>query len=468
MNNKTGPAEPIQSRRTPAAVELIATPLRFSIIISLLISLSGIAWACFARIPIYVNGISYMLALGNVDAINTNTEGRIYYQFSASQLIDKPLFRRLYQITQDQKAIDKSEIPEIAKELLATRVSGPRLELNKIYDKLVPPGRVLAWVDSLANRNHLNERLLSYNQGSVVLANKGEELKQINKKINAKLSILRQQVDSEKEYLDKISSLFKTGYASRENVLRQKARVDDIRTTIISYMQEIADNDQKQIENEMSKQQALISLRSDLIEFIDGSFLFAKTPLYIVDMNSSQYSLVRAEDTVMRVSATKLSELPDQIPGYLSQSDAQQISTGMAVLVTPMGMDRAQFGGIIGKVHKVNILPSSLQQIAERIGSLAIAKEVSTMIPNPVRVDLILQRDPHDKEPNHRGFRWSSPGSPPFPISTGSQLNLQITAQRVSPISLLIPFMLKSSGVSPPSSSPRRQQAIEAATQGAP
>lgn len=468
MNNKIDPAEPIQARTSPAAVKLLSIPLRFSIIISLLISLSGIAWACFARIPIYANGIAYMLRLGDVDAIVANTEGRIYYQFTASQLISQPLFKRLYQITKDQDAIEKSEALELIRELLATRTSGPRLDLNNTYPNMVPPGQVLAWIDSPPSRNHLTKSLLSYNQESIMFISKSEELKRISNKINAKLSILRQQVKSESEHLEKISALFGTGYASRENVLRQKARVDDVRTAIISHAQEIAINSHEQTENEVNQQKALVKLRSDLLDYIDKCFLFAKKPLYIVNLNSPQFSLVHAEDTVMNVSAVKLSQLPDHIPGYLSQRDAQQINTDMAVLVTPVGMDRAQFGGIMGKVQKVNNLPSNLQQIAERIGSVAIAKEVSAMIENPVRVDLILQRDPRDQEPNHGGFRWSSPGSPPFPISSGNQLNLQITAQRVSPISLLIPFILKTSGVSPLSRSPHRQQAIAPNSQGAP
>lgn len=457
--------KPIQTRTHPAAVELVSTPLRFTIIISLLISGAGVAWACLAKIPIYVNGVSYMLRLGNVDAVVANTKGRIYYQFSASQLVQRPLFKRLYRFKNNPGEINNDEALSITKELVATPVSGPRLDLNDIYPRLVPQGQTLAWIDSPINRNRLREKLDAYEQDNRVLTNKRRELKKITNKINAKISILNQQIASERDYLNRISELFKTGYASRENVLRQKSRVDEIQTNIISYLQEITENTQQQLEAETGQQQAMIRLRGELAEYVTSGFLFARAPLYVVHINSPQSSLVHAEDTVMHISSTKLSQLPDHIPGYLSQSDAQQIGKGMAVLVTPMGMDRAQFGGIVGEVQRVNSLPSNLQQIAERIGSLAIAQEVTSMINNPVRVDLILQRNPNDREPNHGGFRWSSPGSPPFPISQGSQLNLQITAQRVTPLSLLIPFMLKSSGVSPPAPSPRHTPTNQSASQ---
>jgi hypothetical protein len=194
---------------------------------------------------------------------------------------------------------------------------------------------------------------------------------------------------------------------------------------------------------------------------VTRSFIFAPSPLYIVDITQPQSGLARNLDNVLHISREKLNSLPAHVPGFLNQSDVEQVAAGMEVMLTPVGMDRAQFGGIIGTVEDVSRLPSNLDQIAERSGSLAIAQEVTSMIPDPVRVDLRLQRNPQDREPNHRGFRWSSPGSPPFAIGVGGQMSLQITTQRIRPISLLIPFVLKVTGASPPLIPPQHSRSYQ-------
>ena len=47
------------------SVRLISSPLRAAIIITLLISTGGLLWACFAKVPIYVNGFGLMILRGN-------------------------------------------------------------------------------------------------------------------------------------------------------------------------------------------------------------------------------------------------------------------------------------------------------------------------------------------------------------------------------------------------------------------
>lgn len=110
----------------------------------------------------------------------------------------------------------------------------------------------------------------------------------------------------------------------------------------------------------------------------------------------------------------------------------------------------------MGQVIDVSPLPATVDQIAERSGSQAEAQTLTSLIPEPVRVDLKLQRDPKDREPRHGGYRWSSPGTPPFAITAGTLQTLQITAQRVRPISLLIPSLTRLTGASPPVISPQR------------
>ena len=455
------------ARAPQGAIALITMPLRIGILITLLITLGGVAWACLARIPIYVNGVAYLLRLGNIGGLRAVIDGQVYYQFSATHLVQNPLFRRLYQLSENSEAFSDDDAIRITRDLLISRASGPPLEVSSPYAGLVPQGHVLAWIDSPTARNSLEQKLQIYEQSKRELNSKRREIKTLNARITAKIGILGKQLSSESDYLRSIQSLHKIGYASRANVLAQQTRVDAIQADILSQREEMTANTQKDTETISDMQKALVDLRSELDNFIDASFVFAAAPLYVVDLNVPQAGQVNNQDTILHISTQKLTHLPDHIPGYLSQSDAEQVSRGMPVLVTPVGMDRAQFGGIIGTVADVSRLPSNIDQIAERSGSLAISQEVTALIPDPVRVDLILKRNPHDPASNHGGFRWSSPGSPPFSLTPGNQLSMQITAQRVSPISLLIPFLMRATGASPPNMPLKRHQSSATANTSA-
>ena len=465
MSRNTG-RSPSQERRPQGAVELISTPLRLLILITLLITAGGVAWSCLARIPVYVNGVSYLLDLGDVDALPTQTEGAIYYQFSASTLIAKPLYKRLYQLIKSPEAIGNKEITKLAREILLTSTIGPKLSVNSPYAGLIPEGQVLAWIDSPQDRNNLQAKFLAFDQSQREFINMQREGKKLSNRIDAKITILRKQLSAESSYLKGIESLLRDGFASKANVLSQRTRVDAIEAEILTQQQELITTSQKVLEAQAAQQEALLSLRKELNNYVGRSFLFAERPLFIVDIVAPQASRVREQDNVLNVSAEAPRRLPDHIPGYLSQSDAEQVSRGMEILVTPVGMDRTQFGGIIGTVADVAPLPSSADQIAERTGSTAVAQQISSMIPDPVRVDLVLQRNPQDHEPNHSGFRWSSPGKPPFGLSPGNQLSLQITTQRVQPISLLIPSLLRLSGASPPNIPPQRLHRVHHPSSG--
>lgn len=438
------------------AVELISPPLRLAILITLLITAGGIAWACLARIPIYVNGIAYLQGQGTIDGIPATTDGVVHYQFSSRELISKPLFRRIERLSQDIDTVESAEIAALARSVLATPASGPSVAINTPYPRQIPKGQLLAWIDSPAERTALQSKLLEYYQAKRALARQQAELGRLNSKINVKMAILRRQLASESAYLANIEELLNQGYASKVNVLSQQSRVDTIQAELLTQQQELAANSERLLEAQAQQQQASDNLRIALNTFVERSFVFAGNPLYLVDLNAPQASPVKQQYTLLHTSSLKPSQLPDQIPGYLSQSDAEQVASGMQVLVTPMGMDRAQFGGIMGQVIDVSPLPATVDQIAERSGSQAEAQTLTSLIPEPVRVDLKLQRDPKDREPRHGGYRWSSPGTPPFAITAGTLQTLQITAQRVRPISLLIPSLMRLTGASPPVISPQR------------
>ena len=128
----------------------------------------------------------------------------------------------------------------------------------------------------------------------------------------------------------------------------------------------------------------------------------------------------------------------------------------MKVLATPTGMSQAQYGGLLAKVMSVEVLPASLTEVRQSLGSEGEANEILDLIPEPILITIQLEEDPKSNDSNKKGLKWSSAGRIPYPVRQGDLLSLQITTQKVRPISLLIPWLRQFSGTSAPMLSPQR------------
>ena len=131
----------------------------------------------------------------------------------------------------------------------------------------------------------------------------------------------------------------------------------------------------------------------------------------------------------------------EQIVGFLSQRDADQASRGMKALLTPMGMDKAEYGGIQGDVLRVWQRPITDVEISEISGDVGIGKDVIDLVKDPVMAEIRLFKTDQMTGLNQVGFEWSSAGDKPFAVRTGDLLSLQITTRRIPPISLLLPWL---------------------------
>jgi HlyD family secretion protein len=141
---------------------------------------------------------------------------------------------------------------------------------------------------------------------------------------------------------------------------------------------------------------------------------------------------------------------PVSVPIFLAPSDATQVFPGMRVLATPAGLDRAQYGGIVGQVRWVARLPSTPAEVAARVGLPGVAQLIEKQVGVPTEAVIALERVRDNSSPGFSGgYRWSTKGQPPYPIKPGDVLEVEITTRRVRPIDLVLPFLKKTFGFSP-------------------
>ena len=441
------------------SVRLISSPLRAAIIITLLISTGGLLWACFAKVPIYVDGFGLMIRRGNNRRLLSLTEGELHHNFNANGVVASERNRELFEISELGITKTAAQTAELAQQVLALTDS-PKLDRTGALSKeKIARGSLLSWVEAPAQWAALQDSLDAYQLSEKTLRLTEQELTAIDLALKKKINLLKNEVETQTEFLETIRQLNARGYASRAKYLSQQTRVDAIRSEVLSHQERLAVNQAQLLQSRIAVDSAETELVKALRTYADYSLIFAKHDLFITDVLAPHLSEVRQNDAVLRVSRQALNKLPEQIPGFLSQAAAQQVRPGMKVLATPTGMSQAQYGGLVAKVTSVEVLPASLTEIRQSLGSEGEASEISNLIPQPILVTIQLEKDPKTNDSNKEGLKWSSAGRIPYPVREGDLLSLQITTQTVRPISLLIPWLRQFSGTSAPMLTPQSGEA---------
>ena len=438
------------------SVRLISSPLRAAIIITLLISTGGLLWACLAKVPIYVDGFGLMIRKGNDRRLLSLSEGELHHNFNVEGVVASERDQELFAISQLGIQKTAAQTAGLAAQVLAL-TDAPKLDRNGSLGKeKIPRGSLLSWVRAPAQWAALQDSLDAYRLSEKTLRLTEQELKTIDLSLKKKINLLKNQVVTQTDFLETVRQLNARGYASRAKYLSQQSRVDDIRSEVLSHQERLAANQAQLLQSRIALDSAETELVKALRTYSDSSLIFAKHDLFINDVLAPHLSEVRQNDAVLRVSRQALNKLPEQIPGFLSQAAAQQVRPGMKVLATPTGMSQAQYGGLVAKVTSVEVLPASLTEIRQSLGSEGEASEISNLIPQPILATIQLEKDPKTNDSNKEGLKWSSAGRIPYPVREGDLLSLQITTQTVRPISLLIPWLRQFSGTSAPMLTPQR------------
>ena len=174
---------------TSTTVRLISTPLRAAIIITLLISTGGLFWACFAKIPIYVDGFGLMILRGNNRRLLSLTEGELHHNFNADGVIPSELNRELFEFSELGIYKTAAQTADLAKQMLAM-TEAPKLNQNGTLSKVeIPRGSLLSWVEAPAQWAALQDSLDAYRLSEKTLRLTEQELNAIDLALKEKITL---------------------------------------------------------------------------------------------------------------------------------------------------------------------------------------------------------------------------------------------------------------------------------------
>ncbi len=119
---------------------------------------------------------------------------------------------------------------------------------------------------------------------------------------------------------------------------------------------------------------------------------------------------------------------------YIPAQESKHVRTGMQAQVVPSNVRKIEYGGIVGKVIAVSSFPSTPQSMMNILKNQNL---VDTFLKKGpvilVRIQLIKNKE------NISGYRWTSSDGPSHLITQGTLINVSITTQKQTPISLFLP-----------------------------
>ena len=469
----------------PAA--FLPLPVRLTAIAAAAIAGIGVVWSVLARVPVQVNGTAAIVPSSGMNTLLAPNSGRLRYQVNGLGPNTLPPVQQrnnalLGRFWQDWARVFTESIKEVNSLDALTRVAlapvrGQDLVLpedlptTEAFDKpgsrllvTYPPGTLLARISDPLAHSELNGALLSTLPAvDLQQQQRLESLKRSSQYRNLgglqqgqRLAITR-ELEQRRELYQRLQRLWKQGYIPSTQLLDEQTRINGLENQLLS-----ADGNQlstrinSQDQLDQSKQANIANLDSrnklegQLINYLAKVALFVPNDgFYLLAKFFRDGSLVKQGDELVSYT-TKPPELPKVVPVFLDGTAAQQVSEGMAVLLTPKGISRAEYGGIRGTVVEVNKLPLLGEGVFGAVGSRSLAGSIQQAIPTPYLVWVKLdQADPAmcQQVVSRRCYRWSSGRLPPHPVRLASLADVQITTNFRRPVEFVMPVLRRALGL---------------------
>lgn len=125
---------------------------------------------------------------------------------------------------------------------------------------------------------------------------------------------------------------------------------------------------------------------------------------------------------------------------YFAPADARRLRPGLSMEVVPDWNERGRFGGILGRVRHVSLLPATRADVDTTLGNPELAEALVKRGP-VMRAEIALDTAA-SRDPGRDGYRWTlSQGSSVFPVREGLTLRAHGYVEWRTPISYGLPVL---------------------------
>ncbi|MED5383474.1 MAG: hypothetical protein VX481_02905 [Cyanobacteriota bacterium] len=408
---------------------------------------AGVGWSAMARIPITVNAVGALLPVSTINTIPSRAEGKAIWTFNQAS---RDWHQSAFRFSLRPEEFNAEQVVKLAEDLLNdsdVTASGEGIDAQNNSTEFVekqksllgtqlPKGRLILWIQSNSIEQRLTVALMQWKSLQDSTTKKTDNLK-------TEIKTLKTELVSRNQMLAKMRGIG-TDVFSADTLLDEQSNVDSLKAQILNVESQILALDQE-------KTNGYLNLKNILSDVVDDELIFAEEPLYLYQVIPNDSEEVSAGEIVLKVSPD-LVKSPSLVPVFVDNTDKGSVSAGMSALVTPVGFNRTEYGGIKGEVASVAPVPSTVDGMEARVGVTSIARSIEARMVAPTLVILKLEKSTGQDVVNSGGYQWSTSTDLPFQPREGSKINVEITTRYVSPISLVLPTVKKFFGFSPPDS----------------
>lgn len=441
---------PRTAAQLPKPISVLKPPLVAAGGFFISLSVATFFWALFAKVPEKVYGTGALTHIDSSQEIKSQTQGYVVYPIILSKqgfAFNKMLWGdELYEFIKSPETFDHSKILKIAKFLASNTqeyntqsranmtdfTAGADFGASRVVN--VSEGDVLGRIENDTMRQKLQE--------STIQLSKVDEL--YNEMIENNQNLLsgqNQLLQSRQLMVQPIRELQEKGYSSKVETLRAESEALNEQVAIKSTEAAIS-------ELRLKLKKAKSDLRKELYEYIEQSFLFAFETGRIESLRFPQWALVSPGQTILQLSCN-CEDKDFIIPVAVDQATATRIAPGMQAILTPLGLNPSEVGGIRGQVLALSPDPIDVSTLSARLGSPGLASllEQRDNVTYIAYIKLATNNSSEFKQSqtwsaaqNNRGiFQWNNRSNPPVKPREGILLSAQITTRRRSPIEMILP-----------------------------
>lgn len=443
--------EALKKRRIPGdlagPITLLTPPLRAAIAMGFVLVSAGVGWSAMARIPITVNAVGALLPVSTINTIPSRAEGKAIWAFNQEA---RDWHQSAFAFSLRPEEFNAEQVVRLAENLLNDSEEKPSgdgingqnnatefVEKQKsLLGTELPKGRLILWIQSNSIEQRLTVALMQWKSLQDSTTKKTENFQ-------TEIKALKTELFSRNQMLAKMRGIG-TDVFSADTLLDEQSNVDSLKAQILNVESQILALDQE-------RTNGYLNLKNILSDVVDKELIFAEEPTYLYQVIPNDSEEVSAGEIILKVSPD-LVKSPSLVPVFVDNTDKGSVSAGMSALVTPVGFNRTEYGGIKGQVASVAPVPSTVDGMEARVGVESIARSIEATTVTPTLVILKLEKSNSQQVINSGGYQWSTSTDLPFEPREGSKINAEITTRYVSPISLVLPTMKKFFGFSPPDS----------------
>ncbi|QDU63973.1 HlyD family secretion protein [Planctomycetes bacterium Pan216] len=169
----------------------------------------------------------------------------------------------------------------------------------------------------------------------------------------------------------------------------------------------------------------------------------APTDGHVVEVRAESGREVELGEVLMLVQPKAEERALLHVTLYVDARRGKEIEAGMSAEVAPTMVAPEEFGYLTGEVIWVAEYPASPGNMAVRLKNEQLVQEYTDRTPFPLAVRIKLHRDERTKS----NYRWTSSRGPDIVLTEGTICNGHITTRTQPPISLLIPFLNRWTGL---------------------